>query len=270
MLFAMPRIPVNRAQEYLLRARPSLSTDDLLRGPAAARSVIQDVHEKFRAEKLREDLTARLKAFPFPYEGHGSGETFYEHLEGLGLLDCLLHGQLFWEVKLWLELEEVRKRERELSSQKRSAYKLPVAFHQQMATAILNHIRYVHGLLAKHGGGENWVRDYLHAAELQLLWELRCLPSHIIMYPYIMKKNWRLTKNDGLLDMYESVSEAFTAACRRKPLRGMKELLYAVTALIWSPPACLATGSLKPSPATVKGLVLKRQEGKTTKPDVAK
>jgi hypothetical protein len=222
--------------------------NDVSRMSSGVTSTLIEANKLLPVEQLRQDLVARLKSFRYPYpEGRRSTRTFYSRANKAGILESLLDGQLFWEIRLWLLLERDAVLENECRVKGVSPHGYPIKFHREMLKQLLRHLEHVHGLVDKYHVDRPWVIEYQRSADLQLVRELRSIFDY---YPHAdIAKKFAAAPSDSQLEICSALLRALQGA---KLGKGRQAFAIQFTSLICSPPSCIQSHVLDPSPEAIR------------------
>ena len=204
--------------------------------------------------RLKEDLQKRLKKFSYPYPEERRKKhrvTFYQKVKDAGILRDLLdllHGQLFWAVFVTLQLNEANDIERSKRRTGLSEYGYPIGFHHEMLRELLTHALLINALINDYKVPRAWTENHLRSTDIQLARELAV--SHWY-WPgaKTAPRGMSSWERDIQVEIFQSISSSLK---RHKFAKGAKELAIQLTSLICSPPTCVQTGELDPSPDAIR------------------
>jgi hypothetical protein len=151
--------------------------------------------EQGTPEKSQKQLLRRLKRFRYPYVApnlyavrNTSGETFYRHVQSLGLLSFLLEPPFLWEVRKAWYFRRVHELETEQRVEKKTPSSYPWVFHQEMMFAIAGQLARISKIAEKHRVPRKWFQDYYDESLRQLLLETS------VAYPEWMRRKTPLSR----------------------------------------------------------------------------
>src|SRR5438445_6235326 len=139
----MGRKSLDPLKEYLSASLPERAPkhpgDPADEGPVPPIPDIREPHEL----KSREEFISRLRTFYYPYRAgnpqNKKGETFFVHLQSLGLLDAISAQEFTWHIRMVWFMDAVFRSEKHLKKNRLSYAKYSFEFHQKMMQEIFNH-----------------------------------------------------------------------------------------------------------------------------------
>jgi hypothetical protein len=200
-------------------------------------------------------LVRRLRAFRHPYVAshpygvsNRRGKTFFTHVRSLGLLQFVLNPPFLWEVRRAWYFRRHYELEMEQRKKGVSQHGYPISFHKEMMLAISTHLNKISKIASGRKVPEKWFADYRAHAMKQLLAEAS------IIYPELLrwsKPYSRIQPHSLGVESRLHIFDAITAELARRKMSN-NTLAYQLTALICSPPDCVKTHKLDPSPGLVR------------------
>jgi hypothetical protein len=200
-------------------------------------------------EKAKRSLIDRLKRFQYPYpQGNKARKTFYRHLKDNGLFDVLLSLPLIFEVQGEWFSRRYYDRERKSFERRQSHHGYPLAFHEEMMYELAEHLDSISEVPRRYRVPKSWFATYRKVIQQQLLREASiCHPELLRDFTHAADIRPRQRKGEREANLFGAIERAFAE-------RGVvnHKLAQQLTALICSPPDCIRTHKLDPSPETIR------------------
>lgn len=204
-------------------------------------------------------MEERLRRVTYPQpSARSTSTTFFDHLQKKKLLKVVLDGQLFWEIRIWFQIDRDERLLSRLRKEKLSPAGYDLNFHRKMIVETLAHALHVRDLVKEHRVDPGWVKEHLRNTDLQLLWETNCVFNYLPLLGLSKKRYWKL-RTDAQLAIYDSVLEALKNA---KVGRGAIKLAEQLTALLTSRRESIDKNTLNPTPAAIRKKVEYRNRKK--------
>jgi hypothetical protein len=206
--------------------------------------------------KSKKQLIWRLKEFHYPYpEGNKSGNSFYQHVQNLGLLDLILNPPMLWHVRRIWWFGRYYEEEATAKLAKKSEHGYPFEFHRKLMFECSSHLHRIQELLKRNEASKEWIGEYRKAILKQLLHEAA------IYYPELLPKpkpalQIRLHSFEvgGRLELFDAIE----AVLARMGIKNHK-LALQLTALFCSSPRQILAHRLDPSPEILRRNVRDRK-----------